>query len=38
MTVSHMSDAVQSPAFWRLASFIRRQQHQWQERETAPGF
>jgi len=38
MSVSHISDAVQSPALWRLASFIRQQQQHWQERETAPDF
>lgn len=38
MSVSHISDAMQTPAFWRLASFIRQQQQHWQERETAPDF
>jgi hypothetical protein len=38
MSVSHISDAVQTPALWRLTSFIRQQHQQWQERETPPDF
>lgn len=38
MSVSHISDTMQTPALWRLASFIRQQQQHWQERETAPDF
>jgi hypothetical protein len=38
MSVSHISDAVQTPTFWRLAGFIRQQQQHWQERETPPDF
>jgi hypothetical protein len=38
MSVSHMSDVVQTPALWRLAGFIRQHQQQWQERESPADF
>jgi hypothetical protein len=34
--VSHITDALQTPAMWRLAQFIRHHQHQWQGAESAP--
>jgi hypothetical protein len=34
--VSHITDALQTPAMWRLAQFIRQHQHQWQGAESAP--
>ena len=38
LSVSHISDAVQTPTLWRLAGFIRHQQQHGQERETPPDF
>jgi hypothetical protein len=36
MSVSHMSDVLQTPALWRLAQFIRQHQEQWQQSEPPP--
>lgn len=38
MSVSHISDVVQTPALWRLAGFIRQHHQQWQECEPPPDF
>jgi hypothetical protein len=36
MSVSHISDVLQTPALWRLAQFIRQHQEQWQQSEPPP--
>ena len=36
MSVSHISDVLQTPALWRLAQFIRQHQEQWQQCEPPP--
>ena len=36
MSVSHMSDVLQTPALWRLAQYIREHQEPWQQSEFPP--